>query len=57
VKQLSSSCLFFSYFLSMVDLNSRCDIQSPENPAYFFGGLHSKFAASFGSPLPLYFAA
>src|SRR5579864_1688653 len=27
------------------------------DPAHFFGRSHSKFAASFGSPLPLYFAA
>jgi hypothetical protein len=27
------------------------------NRAYFFGRSHSKFTASFGSPLPLYFAA
>src|SRR5215831_13279368 len=39
------------------DLNSRCDIQSPENSAYFFGCWHSKFAASFRLPLPLYFPA
>src|SRR5215471_5751013 len=28
-------------------LDSRCDIQAPETPAYFFGCSHSKFAASF----------
>ena len=35
----------------------RIRVRRPENPAYFFGRSHSKFAASFGSPLPLYFAA
>src|SRR5258707_4866016 len=29
----------------------------PLGQPYFFGRSHSKFAASFGSPLPLYFAA